>query len=265
MKKIPDILKRITDHKCEELVVRKHQHPLNSIKAKIAELNPPRSFIQALTNKIQNQQPAVIAEIKKASPSKGVIREDFNVKAIAKTYQQAGAACISVLTDEKFFQGSDQYCQQAKQVTQLPILRKDFIIDPYQVYETRAIDADCILLIVAILDDTQLKDLYKLANELKLASLIEVHNEEELARALTLNTKMIGINNRDLHTFTTRLNTTLDLLQYIPKDKLVVTESGINSHHDIKLMREHDVHAFLVGEVLMSAEEPGEKLRELFF
>jgi indole-3-glycerol phosphate synthase len=206
----------------------------------------------------------VIAEIKKASPSKGVMRENFVPAEIAVSYEQGGACCLSVLTDIDFFQGSDAYLQQARQACSLPVLRKDFIIDPYQVYEARAIGADCILLIVAVLGDAQLKELANLASSLGMDVLVEVHDAEELARALPLNLPLIGINNRNLRTFETTLETTLSLLPRIPADRIVVTESGIHTPADVARMRAHHVNAFLVGEAFMKAEQPGEKLHELF-
>ena len=223
-----------------------------------------RGFYRAITNTLQTGRPAVIAEIKKASPSKGVIREDFDPAAIAASYAAAGATCLSVLTDIDFFMGGDEYLQQARSACQLPVLRKDFIIDPYQVFEARAIGADCILLIVAALDDAQLLELSGIAADLNLDILVEVHNREELERALMLRKPLIGINNRDLHTFETTLDTTIGLLADIMDDLTVVTESGIHTREDIARMQRHGVNAFLVGEAFMTAPEPGEKLKELF-
>jgi indole-3-glycerol phosphate synthase len=207
----------------------------------------------------------VIAEIKKASPSKGVLREHFNPVAIAKSYAANGATCLSILTDADFFQGSEKYLMQARSACSLPVLRKDFIIDPYQVYESRAINADCILLIVAALDDAMLAELLALAHQLGMDALVEVHDEAELERALASGAKLIGINNRSLHTFETTLDTTLRMLAQVPADRLVVTESGILTPADVKLMRDHGVHAFLVGEAFMRAEDPGARLAELFY
>jgi len=258
-----DILKLIVDHKQQELVEIKHQKPIEHLKNQIESAPEPRKFIKAIQDKINHNKPAVIAEIKKASPSKGVIREDFHLTKIAQSYEQAGATCLSILTENKFFQGNNKFIGQAKQACDLPILRKDFIVDPYQVYESRSIGADCILLITSILNDSLLSELYRLATDLQLDVLVEVHTEEELIRALALNCNMIGINNRDLHTFVIRLNTTLKLAPKIPKDKLVVTESGIRSHNDIQLLRKNNIHAFLIGEALMAAEDPGEKLQQL--
>ena len=203
--------------------------------------------------------------MKKASPSKGVIRADFDPVSIASSYERGGATCLSVLTDIDFFQGADAYLQQARDACALPVLRKDFTADPYQVIEARAIGADAILLIVAVLSDGQLQELAHAAAEAALDVLVEVHDRAELERALELSTPLLGINNRNLHTFETRLDTTQELLPHIPEGRIVVTESGIHSAEDVSLMRDHDVYAFLVGEAFMRAEEPGEKLRELFF
>ena len=228
------------------------------------EADQCRGFYKAIIVQIEQGYPAVIAELKKASPSKGVIRKDFNPAEIAKSYARAGATCLSVLTDVDFFQGSDEYLQQAKAACDLPVLRKDFIIDPYQVYESRVIGADCILLIVAAMDDDSLRLLADTAANLEMDVLVEVHNREELERAMMLRTPLIGINNRDLHTFDTTLETTLGLLVDIMNDRTIITESGINSREDIQLMRKHDVNAFLVGEAFMAVEDPGAKLKELF-
>ncbi|RKZ84624.1 MAG: indole-3-glycerol phosphate synthase TrpC [Candidatus Parabeggiatoa sp. nov. 1] len=263
MSKTPDILKQIIRCKVEEIEVHSKQIPLRHLSY-IADNSPPaRGFIEAINARLQLQQPAVIAEIKKASPSKGVLRENFDPVAIAKSYEQNDAACLSVLTDRHFFQGADEYLQQVHDVCMLPILRKDFIIDAYQVYEARAIGADCILLIAAALDDTQLRDLADLATHLGMDVLVEVHNREELERTLLLNTRLIGINNRNLRTFSTHLQTTLDLLPYIPKKYLVVSESGIHTHDDVALLRQAGVHTFLVGEAFMKADDPGVALQDL--
>ena len=260
----PDILKKILKRKLEEIAERSAKVSLGELNAHIASSTPVRGFVNSIETTIKQGQPAVIAEIKKASPSKGVIREDFDPVAIARSYQQGGATCLSVLTDVDFFQGSDAYLQQARNACNLPVIRKDFIIDPYQVYEARTIGADCILLIVAALNDEQLHGLSQLACELGMDVLVEVHDEEELQRALTLNVPLIGINNRNLRTFEANLNTTIDLLPQIPDNRIVVTESAIHTPQDVALMRQHNVNTFLVGEAFMRAEDPGAKLAELF-
>ena len=268
MSDTPDILKKIINRKIEEVEERRALVSMVDIKRRVerAKLTlPPRSFVYSLQRKIQAGQAAVIAEIKKASPSKGVMRENFVPADIATSYEKGGAACLSVLTDVDFFQGSDAYLKEAREACGLPVLRKEFIIDPYQVYESRGMGADCILLIVACLTDEQLKELSSLAIELEMDVLVEVHDEEELKRALPLDLPMIGINNRNLRTFETSLATTTDLLKLIPDDCIVVTESGIHSKEDVALMQQHNVNAFLVGETFMRADEPGEKLAELFF
>ncbi len=258
-----DILTTILEYKREWVAARKESLPLEQMKREIGNIGPCRGFYNSVRTAIENGRPAVIAEIKKASPSKGVIRPDFDPAGLAQTYAEAGAVCLSVLTDEKFFQGSDLHLQQVGAATGLPVLRKDFIIDPYQVYEARAIGADCILLIVAALDDARMQDLAATAAGIGLDVLVEVHNREELERALLLRTPLIGINNRDLHTFETSLQTTLDLMPDMFPDRTVVTESGIHSRADIELMRSRDVHAFLIGEALLRADDPGARLREL--
>jgi indole-3-glycerol phosphate synthase len=264
MNDTPDILKKIIHRKTEEVVDRMARVSLQEQAERAREGSPVRGFVDRIVQTIQAGQPAVIAEIKKASPSKGVMREHFLPAEIAVSYEQGGACCLSVLTDIDFFQGSDAYLQQARQACSLPVLRKDFIIDPYQVYEARAIGADCILLIVAALGDAQLKELANLASNLGMDVLVEVHDAEELARALPLSLPLIGINNRNLRTFETTLETTLSLLTQIPEDRIVVTESGIHTPADVARMRAHHVNAFLVGEAFMKAEEPGKKLHELF-
>ena len=258
-----DILATILEYKREWVAARKESLTLEQLKRELRDISPCRGFYNSVRTAIENGRPAVIAEIKKASPSKGIIRPDFDPAGLAQTYAEAGAVCLSVLTDEKFFQGSDLHLQQARAATGLPVLRKDFIIDPYQVYEARAIGADCILLIVAALDDARMQDLAATAAGIGLDVLVEVHNREELERALLLRTPLIGINNRDLHTFETSLKTTLDLMPDMFPDRTVVTESGIQTRADIELMRSHDVHAFLVGESLLRADDPGAQLREL--
>ncbi len=258
-----DILATILEYKRDWVTARKESLPLEQLKREIGNIGPCRGFYNSVRTAIDNGRPAVIAEIKKASPSKGVIRPDFDPAGLAQTYAEAGAVCLSVLTDEQFFQGSDLHLQQAGAATRLPVLRKDFIIDPYQVYEARAIGADCILLIVAALDDARMQDLAATAAGIGLDVLVEVHNREELERALLLRTPLIGINNRDLHTFETSLQTTLDLMPDMFPDRTVVTESGIHSRADIELMRSRDVHAFLIGEALLRADDPGAELRAL--
>ncbi len=260
----PDILLKILDTKQQEIAHRKKRMSQSEIEQQAEVAAAPRAFCSALRQKIDENYPAVIAEVKKASPSKGVIREDFQPIQIAQSYEKGGAACLSVLTDKEFFQGSEVYLQLARSSCNLPVLRKDFIIDPYQVYESRAIEADCILLIVAALTDTQMQELAETAAQLGMDVLVEVHDRAELQRALALDLPMIGINNRNLRNFATRLDTTLELLSDLPSDKLVVTESGIHTPADVVLMRQHGVNAFLVGEAFMKADEPGTKLGELF-
>jgi indole-3-glycerol phosphate synthase len=223
-----------------------------------------RDFIGAIRAKIANNQPAVIAEIKKASPSKGVIRENFNPAEIAASYEKGGAACLSVLTDVEYFQGSAEYLKQARAACNLPVLRKDFMIDAYQVYEARAMGADCILLIAAAIDLPKMCELESIAHSLGMAVLVEVHNGEELDLALQLETPLLGINNRNLRTFDVTLQTTLDLLPRIPADKIIVTESGIFTADDVKLMRDNHVHTFLVGEAFMRQSDPGAELKKVF-
>lgn len=260
----PTVLNRIIDRKFEEVAERSARRPIDQLQAEIASASKPRGFVAAMEAKLAAGQSAVIAEIKKASPSKGVIREDFHPAEIARSYEQGGAACLSVLTDADFFQGSEAYLQQAREACSLPVIRKDFIVDPYQVYEARAIAADCILLIAAALDDAQLAQLNALAHELGMDVLIEVHNAEELQRILPLGNRLVGINNRNLHNFETSLDNTFSLLAQIDENRIVVTESGIHSADDVAAMRQHNVDAFLVGEAFMRAAEPGEKLAELF-
>lgn len=260
----PDILQKILRCKVEEVVERSAKISSRELSKQIEAIAAPRGFIRAVEDKIRQGQAAVIAEVKKASPSKGLLREDFHPADIARSYQNGGAACLSVLTDADFFQGSEEYLKQAKAACELPVLRKDFIIDPYQVYEARAIGADCILLIVAALGDAMLQELSQLAHYLDMDVLVEVHDAQELERALNLPLKLIGINNRNLRTFETSLQTTIDLLASIPEGRIVVTESGIHSADDVSLMREHKVNAFLVGEAFMRAPEPGEALKSFF-
>ena len=264
----PTVLKRIVARKLEEIAARQVAVPVPVLLEQIVANSigewAPRGFTQAMLDKVAAGESAVIAEVKKASPSKGVIRVDFDPAQIAKSYEDGGATCMSVLTDADFFQGSEAYLREARAACKLPVIRKDFIVDPYQVYEARAIGADCILLIVACLEDEQMQDLAELAQDLGMDVLVESHDAEELERALTLSTPLIGINNRNLHTFDLTLQTTFDLLQKIPQDRLVITESGIHTPADVALMREQNVNAFLVGESFMRAEQPGVKLAELF-
>ena len=258
------VLQRIISRKYEEVAERKSRKSEQELQERIASQAPPRGFVNAIENKLAHNQAAVIAEIKKASPSKGVIREDFFPADIARSYEKGNAACLSVLTDIDFFQGSDNYLKEARAASKLPILRKDFIVDEYQILESRSIGADCILLIVAALDFAQIRDFNALAIEFGMDVLVEVHNVNELDVALELPNKLIGINNRNLKTFETSLETTFSLLPKIGKDRIVVTESGIYTSDHIAAMRGHDVHTFLVGEALMKAEDPGLRLMELF-
>lgn len=259
-----DILRTILARKREEIDERRAAAPLAELRARAAEAPPVRAFAAALEASIAAGRAGVIAEIKRASPSKGLIRPDFDPSAIARSYAAGGASCLSVLTDRDFFQGSEDFLIAARGTCELPVLRKDFTVEPYQVYEARAIGADCILLIVAALDDARLAQLLALAHELGMDALVEVHDAAELARALALPAKLIGINNRDLRRFETRLETTLDLLGRIPAERLVVTESGIRTPEDVARMRAADVQAFLVGEAFMRAPEPGAALAALF-
>lgn len=261
----PTILRNILARKAQEVAYRRARVSLGELESRIGEQDPARGFAAAIANQVAAASPAVIAEVKKASPSKGVIREDFQPAQIATSYQAGGATCLSVLTDIDFFQGSDEYLQQARSACELPVIRKDFTVDPYQVVEARAIGADAVLLIVAALADEQMAELAATAAEVGLDVLVEVHDRAELERGLELETQLVGINNRDLHTFDMRLETTLELLPHIPDDRVVVTESGIHTPADVAVMRDQNVHAFLVGEAFMRSEEPGEKLRELFF
>jgi len=263
---IPSILQKILARKREEVRERSLRIPLSELEEAAVHASAPRGFACALQKQISQQQAAVIAEVKKASPSKGVLRKDFNPAAIAKSYEQGGACCLSVLTDVDFFQGSDEYLTQARAACSLPVIRKDFMVAPYQIIEARALDADCVLLIVAALSDAQLAELATLANDYGLDVLVEVHDAAELERALKVPyDPLLGINNRNLHTFEVSLNTTLDLLSQIPQDRLLVTESGILTRADVLRMQEHGVYSFLVGEAFMRSEEPGEELARLFF
>ncbi|MDO9140528.1 MAG: indole-3-glycerol phosphate synthase TrpC [Methylobacter sp.] len=260
----PDILKKILDKKAEEVAKRRTGMTIANLEDITQSVEGPRGFYNALQAKVLAKKPAIIAEIKKASPSKGVIREDFQPIAIGQDYAMNGAACLSVLTDKDFFQGSEVYLQMVRERCPLPVLRKDFMIDPYQIYEARALGADCILLIVSALDDGLMHELSDVATRLGMDVLVEVHDAEELQRALTLDTKLIGINNRNLRTFETSLQTTLDLKAAIPADRIIITESGIHSHEDVQLMLDNEVYTFLVGEAFMRAESPGQKMKELF-
>lgn len=263
---VPTVLEKIVARKFEEVAARRAQVSLAELEAAARSADAPRGFARALLEQAARKQPAVIAEIKKASPSKGVIRENFVPADIARSYEAGGATCLSVLTDIDFFQGADQYLQQARAACALPVIRKDFMVDPYQIVEARAIGADCVLLIVSCLDDVRMAELASVAKDMGLDVLVEVHDGDELERALTtLDTPLVGINNRNLHTFDVSLEATLDLLPRIPRDRLVVTESGILNRADVELMEINEVYAFLVGEAFMRAESPGSELQRLFF
>jgi indole-3-glycerol phosphate synthase len=262
---LPTILDKILERKRQEVVERSARLSLAALTASCSDLEPCRGFTAALLKQISNKRPAVIAEIKKASPSKGLIRDNFDPAAIAASYAGHGATCLSVLTDEDFFQGHDSYLQLAKEACSLPVLRKDFMLDPYQIVESRVLGADCVLLIVAALSPAQLRELDAAARECGLDVLLEVHNQAELDLALTLQPALVGINNRDLHTFKTSLKVTYTLLAGIPDGTVVVTESGILVRDDVEEMLDHGVYGFLVGESFMRAADPGAKLQELFF
>ncbi len=259
-----DILEKILATKREEITAGLARVPLAEMRERAAAAPAPRDFVGALRAKIAAGRPAVIAEIKKASPSKGVIRPDFRPAEIAVSYQQGGAACLSVLTDVQYFQGHAEYLQAARAACTLPVLRKDFIVDPYQVYEARAMGADCILLIVAALELPTMQALEALAHDLGMAVLVESHDAAELDAALTLKTPLQGINNRNLRSFEVSLETTLDLLPKIGGDRIVITESGILAPADVARMRSRHVNAFLVGEAFMRAADPGAELARLF-
>ena len=259
----PDVLVKILARKHEEIGERLEQTSLEDLKRQISTASPVRGFIDSIKKKLSQGETAVIAEVKKASPSKGLLREHFNPAEIALSYEMAGAACLSVLTDKDFFQGAEAYLKEARAACGLPVIRKDFIVDRYQVYEARAIGADCILLIVAALDDATLADLYQLAGELGMDVLVEVHDAEELQRALRLNLDLVGINNRNLRTFETSLKTTVDLLKSIPDNIIVVSESGLHKPEDITMLKEHQVHTFLIGEAFMRCDDPGKALKNL--
>lgn len=260
-----DILDRILARKIEEIAERSVRIPLAELIARVADLGDTRGFAAAIEAKIEAGSSAVIAEIKRASPSKGVIRADFDPAAIAESYERGGAACLSVLTDADFFQGSEDYLRQARGACSLPVLRKDFTIDPYQVYEARAIGSDCILLIVAALEDSALLELSLLAAELDLDVLIEVHDKDELERALEIPAPLIGVNNRNLRSFEVSLDTSVNLRQRAPADRLLVSESGIATSEDIARLRAVGIDAFLIGETFLRAADPGAALQQLFF
>jgi len=260
-----DILARILAHKAAEVARRAAAEPLVRLRERAGRAGPARGFASAMRGAVAAGRPAVIAEIKRASPSRGLIRPDFDPAAIARDYEAGGATCLSVLTDEAFFQGADAHLLAARAACGLPVLRKDFIVDPWQLWEARALGADCVLLIVAALDDARLHEFAALAGELDMDVLVEVHDAQELERALQVPAPLVGINNRDLRTFETRLETTLDLLPRIPSDRLCVTESGIHDRADVARMREHGVNGFLVGEAFMRAPSPGARLRDLFY
>ena len=259
-----DILSQIVAVKRQEIAQSLKNKPLQAMRTDAQSRVLTRDFVGALRKKIEAGQAAVIAEIKKASPSKGVLREDFMAADIAQSYAEHGAACLSVLTDRQFFQGSVDYLKQARASCDLPVLRKDFMVDAYQVYEARVMGADAVLLIAACLDDAQMAELEAVAHSVDMAVLVEVHDNAELARALKLKTPLIGINNRNLRTFEVRLETTLELMQEVPADRILVTESGILSREDVLRMRQAQVHAFLVGEAFMRAPDPGQALADLF-
>src|SRR3989338_112576 len=259
-----DILKKILATKLAEVVEARATKPLTLMRNEAEAAPPPRDFVGAIRARIAANRPAIIAEIKKASPSKGVIRKDFRPAEIAATYAAHGAACLSVLTDKQYFQGSPEYLKQARAACSIPVLRKDFMVEPYQVYEARAMGADCILIIAAALDLPRMRELEAIAQSLGMGVLVEVHDGEELDLALQLETPLVGINNRNLRTFDVTLETTLNLLSHIPPDRIVVTESGIFTPEDVALMRSHNVNTFLVGEAFMRAPDPGVELARVF-
>ncbi|MAK73633.1 MAG: indole-3-glycerol-phosphate synthase [Pseudomonadales bacterium] len=262
---VPTILQNIVARKHEEVAERLQQCSLAELEQLAAAASPARGFAKAIQDAAAAQRPGVIAEIKKASPSKGVLREDFQPAEIAASYEAGGAVCLSVLTDVDFFQGHDDYLQQARAACSLPVIRKDFMVDPYQIVEARALGADCVLLIAACLDDVQMGELAATARQYGLDVLVEVHDAAELERGLKLDTPLIGINNRNLHTFEVTLDTTLELIPQIPRNKTLVTESGILHRTDVELMLAHEVYGFLVGEAFMRAANPGQELKRLFF
>ncbi|MBJ2249330.1 indole-3-glycerol phosphate synthase TrpC [Pseudomonas haemolytica] len=263
---VPTVLEKILARKAEEVAQRRAYVSLRELEDAAKSVDAPRGFANALIAQAKLKQPAVIAEIKKASPSKGVIREHFVPAEIAVSYEKGGATCLSVLTDIDFFQGDDLYLMQAREACKLPVIRKDFMIDPYQIVEARVLGADCVLLIVSALDDVKMAELAAVAKSVGLDVLVEVHDGDELERALkTLDTPLVGVNNRNLHTFEVSLENTLDLLPRIPRDRLVITESGIVNRADVELMEISGVYSFLVGETFMRAENPGAELQRLFF
>ncbi|MFE8070584.1 indole-3-glycerol phosphate synthase TrpC [Marinobacteraceae bacterium S3BR75-40.1] len=263
--KTPTILRKIVARKYEEIAERQRARSEKELRAMARDQAPARGFTRAMQQQVAKKKPAVIAEIKKASPSKGVLRNPFVPAAIAGSYASHGATCLSVLTDHDFFQGHEDFLKQARAASPLPVIRKDFMVEPYQIYESRAIEADCILLIAACLTQTQMQELAGIAKEIGLDVLVEVHNGEELEAALTLDTPLVGINNRDLHTFEVSLDTTFDLHERIPEDRITITESGIHTRDDVQAMLNSEIYGFLVGESFMRAKDPGAKLAELFF
>lgn len=263
---VPTVLEKIIARKFEEVAERSARVSLAELEQLAKAAEAPRGFANAMLRQAERKQPAVIAEIKKASPSKGVIREHFVPADIAVSYEKGGATCLSVLTDVDYFQGADDYLQQARAAVSLPVIRKDFMVDPYQIVEARALGADCVLLIVSALDDVKMAELAATAKSVGLDVLVEVHDGDELERALkTLDTPLVGVNNRNLHTFEVSLEATLDLLPRIPADRLAITESGILNQADVQLMKINRVYSFLVGEAFMRAENPGIELQRLFF
>ena len=260
-----NILDKILATKREEIRLTSSYRPIEDLQREVGDAPIVRNFEQAIRNKITNGESAVIAEIKKASPSKGVIREQFDPITIAQTYEQNGAACLSVLTDRDYFMGAAEYLVAARSATQLPVLRKDFIVDPYQIFEARCMGADCILLIVAALEQSQMLELERVATQLGMSVLVEAHSQEEFEPAIQLETSLIGVNNRDLRTFETSLETTFGLISALPEDRILITESGIHDRADVALMRERGVFAFLVGEAFMRQPDPGEALKSFFY
>lgn len=258
-----DILQRILATKREEVAAAQRAVSMAAMASRARSATPTRDFVGAIRARLDAGQPAVIAEIKRASPSAGLLRADFDPAAIARAYERAGAACLSVLTDAAYFQGAPAHLAAARAACALPALRKDFVVDPYQVFESRALGADCILLICAALESAAMTDLEALAHGLGMAVLVEVHDDAELERALALNTPLLGINNRDLRTFDTRLETTLDMLARVPEGRIVISESGISTPADVRRLRARGVSAFLVGEACMRAPDPGRALKEL--